>query len=134
MANIMQCKPPAPTKNRIDKTLRQSHQLIDDNIDDELINNQQKSDAKLYLPVHISPDNPSLSMIIQKKKRHMELAQHLHAACLSPVKPTMISAVKKHYFKSWPGLTTQIIPKHLPVQLQSTTSEKIKNKQRWTPC
>ena len=43
----MQCKPPAPTKNRIDKTLCQSHQLIDDNIDDDLINNQQKSDAKL---------------------------------------------------------------------------------------
>ena len=58
----------------------------------------------------------------------MELEQYIHAACVSPVKSTMISAAKKHYFKSWPGLTTQIIPKHLPVQLQSTTSEKIKNK------
>ena len=116
MTNIMQCKSPAPTKNRIDKTLRQSHQLIDDNIDDELINNQQKSDAKLYIPVHISPDNPSLSVIIQKKKTRMELAQYLHAAYLSQIKSTMIAAIKKYHFKSWPGLTPQIISKHLPVQ------------------
>ena len=76
----------------------------------------------------------------------MELAQHLHAILLFPVKSTMIAAIKKHHFKSWPGLTPQIISKHLPVQavtvqghlhqerqnLQSTKSEKIK-KIRWKP-
>ena len=74
----------------------------------------------------------------------MELSQYLHDACLSPVKSTMIAVIKKHHFKSWPGLTPQIISKHLPVQavtvqghlhqehqnLQSTKSEKIKTKNR----
>ena len=71
---------------------------MDNNIDDELISNQQQSDAKLYLPVHISLKNPSLLVIIQKKKTHMELAQYLHAACLSQVKSTMISTIKKTPF------------------------------------
>ena len=84
-SRIIQCKPSSPTKNRVNKILCQLHQLIDDNIHDELINKQQKSDAKLYLPVHILPENPSLSVIVQKKKTHMELAQYFHAACLSPI-------------------------------------------------
>ena len=46
----------------------------------------------------------------------MELAQYLHAACLSPVKSTMIAAIQKRHFKSWPGLTPHIISKHLHVQ------------------
>ena len=68
----------------------------------------------------------------------MELVKYLHATSLSPVKSTMIVAIKKHQFKSWPGLTPQIISKHLTLQavmvhgyfhqehqnLQSTKSEK----------
>ena len=71
----------------------------------------------------------------------MELAQYLHAACLSPVKATMITAITRHHFKSWPGLTPQIISKNLPIpiatvqghlhqerqNLQSIRSAKIKN-------
>ena len=29
----------------------------------------------------------------------------------------MIIAIKKHHFKSWPGLTPQIISKHLPTPI-----------------
>ena len=69
---------------------------------------QQLTDAKEYFPVKLAPENPSLSVIIQKKNTHMELAQYFHAACLSPVKSTTITAIKKNHFKSWPGLTPQL--------------------------
>ena len=85
-ANIIKYKKPLPTKNRVAKLLRQFHQLIHENIDYNIIEKQQQTDVRTYLPVKIAPDNPSLSVIIHKKKTHMELAQYLHASCLSPVK------------------------------------------------
>ena len=52
-------------------------------------------------------------MIIQKKKTHTELAQYLHTACFPPVHSTFLKAIKKNHFKTWPGLTPDIL-KHLP--------------------
>ena len=66
---------------------------------------QQQTDAKVYFPVKLAPENPKLSVIIQKKQTHLELAQYLHAACFSPVKSTIITAIRKHHFKSVQCLT-----------------------------
>ena len=91
---------PMTPKNKIFKSFRHFHQLIDDNEDWSLMETQQQTDAKVYFPVKLAPENPKLSVIIQKKHTHLELAQYLHAACFSPVKSTIITAVKKHHFKS----------------------------------
>ena len=90
---------------------------------------QQQTDAKDCFPVKLAPENPSLSVIIRKKKNHLELAQYLHAACLSPVKSTMITAIKKNHFKSWPGLTPQLVSKHLPTPT-ATVQGHIKQEQQ----
>ena len=81
-------------KHRITKFLRHVQGIINNNIFDNIIQQQQKIDAATYSPVKLTPDNPSLLVIIHKKKTHMELAQHLHSACFLPVKSTFIEAIK----------------------------------------
>ena len=61
---------------------------------------------------------PSISVIIQKKQTHTELLQYLHTAYLSTVKSTFEKAIKQHHFKTWPGLTTDILD-HLPKTLST---------------
>ena len=101
-------------KHTIPKFLRQFNDIIDSNIFDSIITKQMKIDAAQYCPVRIIKEQPSLAVIIQKKKTHMELAQYLHAACFSPVKSTFVKGIKNNHFTSWPGLTPNIITKHLP--------------------
>jgi hypothetical protein len=43
-----------------------------------------------------------------------ELIQFLHAACGSPVPSTWIAAIDKGHFATWPGLTADLVRKHLP--------------------
>ena len=54
-----------------------------------------------------------LSVIIRKKQTHTELVQYLHATGFSPVKSTFEHAIKKNFFKMWPGLTRELVTKHL---------------------
>jgi hypothetical protein len=42
-----------------------------------------------------------------------DLVNYVHAACFSPVKSTLITAIKNGHFTSWPGLTEQAVEKHL---------------------
>ena len=130
-ANIIKYKTSPPTKNRVAKLFRQFRQLIYDNIDYNIIEKQQQTDAQLYLPVKIALDNSSMLVIIHKKKTHMELAQYLHVLCLSPVKSTMITAVKQHHFKSWPGLTPQIISKNLPTPIATVQGHLYQERQNF---
>ena len=68
-----------------------------------------------YKPVTITIS--SMSVIIHKRK-HTELAQYLHAACFSPVKSTFQKAITRNHFKTWPGLTPNIL-KHLPTSART---------------
>ena len=43
-----------------------------------------------------------------------ELAQWYHATLFSPVKQTLVQAIKKGYFATWPYLKIDLINKHLP--------------------
>jgi hypothetical protein len=52
-----------------------------------------------------------------QKQPKQQLAVYLHAACFSPAPSTFIKAIKHGYFASWPGLTTDLITKHLPLQV-----------------
>jgi hypothetical protein len=57
-----------------------------------------------------------------------DLIDYLHAACLSPVKSTWITAIKNGNFSSWPGLTEHAVEKQLS---KSTATTKIHlNQQR----
>ena len=97
------------------KMLRPLSNLAEDNAFDNIIEKQKKEDNKHMYKV--AKMNPSMSVIIQKKKTHMELAQYLHAACFSPVRSTFLKAIKNNHFQSWPGLTPDLITKHLPTSV-----------------
>ena len=45
------------------------------------------------------------------------LAMYYHHADLPPVPTTFISAINNDNFSTWPGLTAELIPKHLPKSL-----------------
>jgi hypothetical protein len=49
-----------------------------------------------------------------------ESINYLHAACLSPVKSTWITAIKNGNFSSWPGLTEHDVEKHLSKSTSTT--------------
>ena len=46
-----------------------------------------------------------------------DLAMYYHWADFSPVPSTFISAINKGNFSTWPGLTAELISKHLPKSL-----------------
>ena len=50
-----------------------------------------------------------------------ELAQYIHQSLCSPPKPTLLSAIKNSQLRSIPGLTYELISKHLP---PSTATDK----------
>ena len=43
-----------------------------------------------------------------------DIVQFFHATCFSPTKHAWIKAVQEGYFATCPGLTTELIQKHLP--------------------
>ena len=47
-------------------------------------------------------------------KSNTDLIQFLHAACGSPVPSTWIQAIDNGNFATWPGLTSDLVRKHLP--------------------
>ena len=55
-----------------------------------------------------------LAVIINKKQTATDLVQYLHAACFSPTVTTWTQAIKNNNFVTWPGLTTELVRKHLP--------------------
>ena len=54
------------------------------------------------------------NVIIRKKQPKSQLSQYLHATCMSPVPSTFLKAIRNNNFITWPGLTTELITKHLP--------------------
>lgn len=53
------------------------------------------------------------NIIIRQKQSKQDLARYLHATCLSPTVSTFTTAIANNNFASWPGLTTNLISKHL---------------------
>jgi hypothetical protein len=43
--------------------------------------------------------------------------QFLHAAAFSPVQDTWLKAIRVGHFATWPGLTEDLVPKHLPKEI-----------------
>ena len=55
-----------------------------------------------------------MGIIIRKKQTHHDLIRYLHAACFAPVPSTWKRAIKNNNFVTWPGLTVDLINRHLP--------------------
>ena len=109
-----------PKNNIFSKELNQYHDLIDHNILDTFLTNQRKKTEATYCKTNLSPKSPSLGVIITKKRTHADLVQYFHAACFSPVKSTFEKAIKKNFFNTWPGLTPQLVTKHLHTPTATT--------------
>jgi hypothetical protein len=50
----------------------------------------------------------------QNMKTLPNLVQYFHRACFSPVIKTWTQAINAGFFTTWPGLTSVLVPKHLP--------------------
>ena len=99
--------------------------LIDDNAFDCALSQQVKLDKLASIssshshPFHglhsVIDDNVihQTNIILRKDKTKSELADYFHACCLFPVLSTFTAAIKKGHFSSWPGLTVDLITKHL---------------------
>ena len=74
-------------------------------------------------------DKQQANVIIRKKQTKSNLAQHLHAACLSPPISAFIKAIKNNNFITWPGLTPKLISKHLPKSTYATLGHLKSEKQ-----
>ena len=46
-----------------------------------------------------------------------QLILFYHATCFSPTKSTWIDAIRKGFFKGWPGLTAALVSKHLQIEI-----------------
>ena len=57
------------------------------------------------------------------------MAQYQHACCYSPTKTTWTKAISKQNFKTWPGLTTKLVNKHLPIS-EATVQGHIHRKRK----
>ena len=99
--------------------------LIDDNAFDcalaqqvrlDRLTNVSTSSSYPFHDLHsIIDDNvlPQANVILRKDKTKSELADYFHACCLFPVLSTFITAIQRGHFSSWPGLTVDLVTKHL---------------------
>jgi hypothetical protein len=51
---------------------------------------------------------------VHEMRNQRDLVAYLHRACFSPAKSTWLKAIKAGYFATWPGLTAELVTKHLP--------------------
>ena len=109
--------------------LNQYHDLIDHNILDNFLKKEKRTKQK-YCKTNLSPENPSLAVIIRKKQTHAELVDYLHGACFSPVKSTFEQAIKKNFFKTWPGLTRELVAKHLHTPIATVQGHQHQERQK----
>ena len=72
--------------------------------------------SKPLLPPKTKPSSRSQSIAsaIRTSATKANLASFLHAAAFSPVVSTLVRAISRGHFQSWPGLTTTLILQHLP--------------------
>jgi hypothetical protein len=92
------------------------------------------------------PPSPQANSIIRLAQTKQDLARYLHASALNPQISTLLRAIRRGHFLTWPNLTSTLITKHLPKSLftskghlrmqqkniQSTKIQKSKSNQTQT--
>jgi hypothetical protein len=63
----------------------------------------------------VDPVQPSLALAnnVQRLKTKEQLCDYLHRAAGHPVKKTWLAAIKAGEYATWPGLTYELVSKHL---------------------
>ena len=84
-----------------------------------IINQQLCSDDKILPPMSSKRylQQHKMSIVIRKKQTHHDLVRYLHAACFAPVPSTWTKAIRNNNFITWPGLTVDLVNKHLPTSM-----------------
>ena len=78
-----------------------------------LIKEQRTMDQDKMTVLTPIPEQPSLHVIIRKKQTKLELAKYLHACLLSPVTSTLLTAIKKGFLITFPGLSASLSLIHI---------------------
>ena len=77
----------------------------------------------------LTPLQPSIGVIIRKKQTKLDLVRYLHSSLLSLVNSTLITAIKKGFLITFPGLTADLVRKHLPVSDATVLGHRKQEKQ-----
>jgi hypothetical protein len=72
------------------------------------------------LPIAPKPTIHRANGAIHDSATKADLAMFLHAALYSPVPSTVLRAIERAHFESWPGLTTSLVTKHLAKSLATS--------------
>jgi hypothetical protein len=83
--------------------------------DKVIIAGTRMSDGLWSLP--IKPPHHQANGVLRTDKPKQELATCLHAALGSPAPSTLLRAIPRHHLVTFPGLTTNLVTKHLPKSL-----------------
>ena len=65
----------------------------------------------------ITPPPHQANGILRTDRPRQELAEYHHATMGSPVSSTLLRAIRRHHLTTFPGLSTNLISKHLPKSL-----------------
>jgi hypothetical protein len=66
------------------------------------------------------PEPPQANGIIQTTKMKANLATFLHGCAFSPSPTTLLRAISRGNFNNWPGMTIELISKHLPKSMATS--------------
>ncbi|GFH47516.1 hypothetical protein CTEN210_03991 [Chaetoceros tenuissimus] len=74
-------------------------------------------------------NQPSANVLIDLQQSKKELASFYHGVLGGPVKTTFLNALRKGFFTNWPGLTTELISKHLDPKIYTAKGHIAQEKQ-----
>ncbi len=83
----------------------------------------------LGLVISQSDHIPTANALLRYDKSKSELAEYFHACCGSPTKSTFLQAIKQGNFATWPGLTHDLISKHLSPSIATSKGHLTQERQ-----
>ena len=89
---------------------------------------QIRSVACPHGPTH-SIDNNNVAMSVYHMRTKPDLIKYLHLACWNPSCRTWSNAIDKGFFATFPGLTTTLVNKHLPLSISTAKGHLKKSRQ-----
>ena len=66
-----------------------------------------------------APTTSNYNYALHINKTKSELASYLHTAAGCPTKSTFVEAINNRNFITWPGLTSKIVSKNMPLSIQT---------------
>lgn len=81
-----------------------------------IITGQPITNGLWTIPIATPPSHQANGILRMDKTKH-DLALYHHATLGSPVKSTLLRAIRRGHLTTFPGLTTHLISKHLPASV-----------------